>query len=53
VLPTLFAPLANAPPRPHCHQCSARRRGYVIARLTLRDVNEIFDIRSLIEPGDR
>jgi DNA-binding GntR family transcriptional regulator len=29
---------------------SEPRRGYVIAPLSLRDVNEIFDIRSLIEP---
>jgi DNA-binding GntR family transcriptional regulator len=29
---------------------SEPRRGYVIAPLTLRDVNEIFDVRSLIEP---
>jgi DNA-binding GntR family transcriptional regulator len=29
---------------------SEPRRGYVIAPLTLRDVHEIFDMRSLIEP---
>jgi DNA-binding GntR family transcriptional regulator len=29
---------------------SEPRRGYVIAPLSLRDVNEIFDVRSLIEP---
>jgi DNA-binding GntR family transcriptional regulator len=29
---------------------SEPRRGYVIAPLTLRDVHEIFDVRSLIEP---
>lgn len=29
---------------------SEPRRGYVIAPLTLRDANEIFDVRSLIEP---
>ncbi|MER9918839.1 MULTISPECIES: GntR family transcriptional regulator [unclassified Mesorhizobium] len=29
---------------------SEPRRGYVIAPLSLRDVNEIFDLRSLIEP---
>ena len=29
---------------------SEPRRGYVIAPLTLRDVNEIFDVRSLVEP---
>jgi DNA-binding GntR family transcriptional regulator len=29
---------------------SEPRRGYVIAPLTLRDVNEIFDVRALIEP---
>jgi DNA-binding GntR family transcriptional regulator len=29
---------------------SEPRRGYVIAPLTLRDVDEIFDVRSLIEP---
>jgi DNA-binding GntR family transcriptional regulator len=29
---------------------SEPRRGYVIAPLTLRDVNEIFDVRCLIEP---
>jgi DNA-binding GntR family transcriptional regulator len=29
---------------------SEPRRGYVITALTLRDVNEIFDVRSLIEP---
>ncbi|MER8407066.1 GntR family transcriptional regulator [Mesorhizobium sp. M1307] len=29
---------------------SEPRRGYVVATLSLRDVNEIFDVRSLIEP---
>jgi len=29
---------------------SEPRRGYVITTLTLRDVNEIFDVRSLVEP---
>ncbi len=29
---------------------SEPRRGYVVAPLSLRDVNEIFDVRSLIEP---
>ena len=29
---------------------SEPRRGYVIAPLSLRDVNEIFDVRGLIEP---
>ncbi|MER8825083.1 GntR family transcriptional regulator [Mesorhizobium sp. M0938] len=29
---------------------SEPRRGYLIAAVTLRDVNEIFDVRSLIEP---
>ncbi|MBR0668016.1 GntR family transcriptional regulator [Roseomonas hellenica] len=29
---------------------SEPRRGYVIAPLTLRDVNEIFDVRGLVEP---
>lgn len=29
---------------------SEPRRGYVIAPLSLRDINEIFDVRSLIEP---